>query len=225
MEHIILMAAAIILLGAFLQKPARLLAANIAEGTHRDGRQKRVDAVVSTRFLLAKAGSDVDHVDICGASDQPVGVMNDEAEAIEDFINVQWLNASEQSRKVVASEAITVEADIYAAASGKVQNEPTIAGTYWLIGKARLAAAADGDVIEAELHEPIKVVVVAAQSQDSLTDSTGGTADTTLAAISGSGADSDINNNFADLAAQLAKIKTDVAAFTHTTPAIVKRLT
>lgn len=36
-----------------------------------------------------------------------------------------------------------------------------------------------------------------------LTDSTGGTANGTLVAISGSGADADINNNFADLAAKL----------------------
>jgi hypothetical protein len=35
-----------------------------------------------------------------------------------------------------------------------------------------------------------------------LTDSSGGTADNTIAAVSGSGADSDINNNFADLAAK-----------------------
>jgi len=39
-----------------------------------------------------------------------------------------------------------------------------------------------------------------------LTDSTGGTADGTLAAISGSGADSDINNNFAECAAAIAAI-------------------
>ena len=38
---------------------------------------------------------------------------------------------------------------------------------------------------------------------ETLTDSTGGTASDTLAAISGSGADSDINNNFADLSSKL----------------------
>lgn len=45
--------------------------------------------------------------------------------------------------------------------------------------------------------------LAAATNTSELTDSTGGTADTTLAAISGSGADAGINNNFADLAAQL----------------------
>lgn len=39
-----------------------------------------------------------------------------------------------------------------------------------------------------------------------LTDSSGGTANDTIAAISGSGADADINNNFADLAAKINAI-------------------
>lgn len=37
----------------------------------------------------------------------------------------------------------------------------------------------------------------------SLTDSSGGTADNTVAAVSGSGADAAINNNFADLTAKV----------------------
>lgn len=37
----------------------------------------------------------------------------------------------------------------------------------------------------------------------SLTDNSGGTADNTVAAVSGSGADAAINNNFADLAAKV----------------------
>lgn len=56
---------------------------------------------------------------------------------------------------------------------------------------------------------------LSAQSQSSLTDSTGGTADTTLAAVTDTSATDQsgtINDNFADLAAQLANIKTDVGA-------------
>ena len=56
----------------------------------------------------------------------------------------------------------------------------------------------------------------AAQTQDSLTDSTGGTASTTLAAITAGAAydqadQTAIKNAIASLAAQLAKIRTDVA--------------
>lgn len=41
-----------------------------------------------------------------------------------------------------------------------------------------------------------------------LTDSTGGTADNTVAAVSGSGADTTINNNFADLIDQINQLRT-----------------
>jgi hypothetical protein len=44
-----------------------------------------------------------------------------------------------------------------------------------------------------------------------LTDSTGGTADNTVAAVSGSGADATINNNFADLIAKINALITDLA--------------
>ena len=59
-------------------------------------------------------------------------------------------------------------------------------------------------VVNANIADP------AAQTSSSITDSSGGTADGTLAAISGSGADSDINNNFADLAAKLNQAIADI---------------
>lgn len=49
---------------------------------------------------------------------------------------------------------------------------------------------------------------------DALTDSSGGTADGTVEAVSGSGADAAINNNFAELTAKynelLDRLKADV---------------
>lgn len=45
-------------------------------------------------------------------------------------------------------------------------------------------------------------------SVTALTDSTGGTANNTLTAISGSGADAAINNNFADLASKVNELRT-----------------
>ena len=52
---------------------------------------------------------------------------------------------------------------------------------------------------------------VAAQTQDTLTDSTTGTANTTLVDVGAAFSQSTLNDNFADIAAQLAKIKTDIA--------------
>ena len=50
-------------------------------GVHEGAITKKVDAAIATRHLLAKFGSDADHVNKCGASDIPLGPMNDEAEA------------------------------------------------------------------------------------------------------------------------------------------------
>lgn len=47
-------------------------------------------------------------------------------------------------------------------------------------------------------------------TSSTLTDSTGGTADTTVAAVSGSGDDANINNNFADLVAQINALRVDL---------------
>jgi hypothetical protein len=55
-----------------------------------------------------------------------------------------------------------------------------------------------------------------AVTMDDLTDSTGGTPATTLVAISGSGADTDINNNIASLTSQLTKAKADIVALRGT---------
>lgn len=72
-----------------------------------------------------------------------------------------------------------------------------------------------GDIQTVESGGQIKIedggMITAAGTQASaiadLTDSTGGTADGTLSAVSGSGADSAINNNFAELAADIDAIK------------------
>jgi|Deesub1362A_J573_1020465.scaffolds.fasta_scaffold18286_2 hypothetical protein len=55
-------------------------------------------------------------------------------------------------------------------------------------------------------------VADASQTQQSLTDNTGGTASTTLADCAGADnvSEAAIENNFASIAAQLAKVKTDV---------------
>ena len=52
------------------------------------------------------------------------------------------------------------------------------------------------------------IVQPAGANQAALTNSTGGTADGTLAAVSGSGADTDINNNFTELHTLLNEIRT-----------------
>jgi len=134
---------------------------NVAEGTHEGSLSKKADAVISTRFLMVKIGSDADHIAVCGAGDRPLGVATDEAEAIEDSVNVNLLGPSANTQKAVASEAIAVGESVFTAALGKVQNEPASAGTYFLVGRALTAAGADGEVIEIEPQAPTRTVVIA----------------------------------------------------------------
>ncbi len=134
---------------------------NVAEGTHEGSLTKKADAVISTRFLMVKIGSDADHIAVCGVGDRPLGIATDEAEGAEDLVNVNLLSPSASTQKAVASEAIAVGATVFTAASGKVQNEPVAAGTYYLAGRALTAAGADGEVIEIEPQAPIRTVVIA----------------------------------------------------------------
>ncbi len=108
---------------------------NVTEGTHEGSITKKTDAALSTRFSLVKIGSDADHIAVCGAGDRPLGIATDEAEAAEDNLNVNLLGSSSSTQKAVASEAIAVGDSVFTAASGKVQNEPGGAGTYYLVGR------------------------------------------------------------------------------------------
>lgn len=136
-----------------------LALANIAEGTHEGAITKLADAAITTRFLLVKFGTNVNHIAANDASDCPLGVCTDEPTADEAPVNVDLLGCGAWTRKVVASEAIDYNEDVYTAASGKVQDEPTAAGTYYHIGRAIQSASADGDVIEIVPTFPTAFVV------------------------------------------------------------------
>ena len=60
-----------------------------------------------------------------------------------------WLfRRGERHRENGRLEAIAKDADVYTAASGKVQDEPASAGTYYLVGRAATACTGDGDTFE-----------------------------------------------------------------------------
>lgn len=133
--------------------------ANIAEGTHEGSLTRKTDAAISTRYLLARVGSDADHVAVCGASNAPIGVFTDEAAAAEAFLALDLLGVSKRTTLLVASEPISAGAHLYTAANGKVQDLPTAPGTYYEVGLALTAAAADGDLLEASHCLPRKTIV------------------------------------------------------------------
>lgn len=136
-----------------------LCLANIGEGQHEGNITKRSDAVIASRYLLAKIGSDANHVNLAGVGDIPLGVITDEAAAIEDIVNVALFGASECTLKVQAAAAIAQGDFVVAGAAGQIRTLPVAAGTYYIIGRALTAAAAQGDIVEIDPSVPIQRVV------------------------------------------------------------------
>jgi len=142
-----------------IRNRGRLSACNVGEGTHAGGVTRKTDAAIATRHLLVKVGSDASHVAACGASEVPIGTVPDEASAAEENVEVALLGCAPSTRKMVASEAIDAGEKVYTAASGKVQDLPAGAGTYYCVGTALTPASADGDVIEVDPAPAQKEVV------------------------------------------------------------------
>lgn len=144
----------------FLPNQRLIPLANIAEGTHAGGCvTRKTDGAITTRFLLAKVGSDGDHVTTAGVSDIPIGVIEDEAAAAEDLVNVRMWGSSDRTCKAVSSAAIAVGDMIVAAASGQVRTLPGTTGTYYIIGRALQAAAGANETIEFDPYPAIQRVV------------------------------------------------------------------
>lgn len=124
--------------------------ANIAEGSHKGRTTRATDAAITTRFLLGKIGSDANHIAVSGSSDIPIGVITDESVAAEDLVNVNLLGCNAETQRMVASGVINAGDFIVPDASGKVKTLPGTTGTYYIVGRALTAAAADLDVIEVD---------------------------------------------------------------------------
>ena len=90
----------------------------------------------------------------------PLGVANDEASAAEESVNVQLLGSKQGTVLMVASAPITAGDLLQAAAAGKVATLGTGGnGTYYIVGRALNAAAADGDLVEVAHCVPVQRVV------------------------------------------------------------------
>ncbi len=129
------------------------------QGTHDAAKTVKLDGTVTVRNLLYKLGTDDNHVAVCAATaDAPLGTIDDEGVA-EDEVGLLILGKG-PTKKFVAAEAIAVGDALFTTTSGKVQNFPGAgAATYWQVGIALSAAAADGDIVEASDCVPVKLVV------------------------------------------------------------------
>jgi hypothetical protein len=139
-----------------------VICCNISEGVHGDGCvSKLTDAALAVRNVLVKIGSDISHVAVTTAGTEiPLGVVNDEASAAEENVNVQLLGSKQGTVLMVASAPVTAGDLLQAAGSGKVATLGTGGnGTYYIVGRALNAAAADGDLVEVAHCVPVQRVI------------------------------------------------------------------
>lgn len=148
-----------------LRRAAHVVAINTAPnfGTHKGVLSLESSAAIATRYLIGKIGADEGKVAVVSATaDQPLFVITDEASAAGQSVACQILGVSERTIPVVAAGAFDEAVDLYATAAGKVSVEPTVAGTYWRVGKSAQPSLGADQKIEMIPCEPERLVVVAA---------------------------------------------------------------
>jgi hypothetical protein len=136
----------------------KLILSNVAEGTHAGNITKVAAGPITQKYLLCKLDGETGNVSIASASDQPIGIATDEAEA-NDFVNIALLGACDTVKMTVASN-VGAGAIIVADANGKVQELPAATGTYYQVGIALAKADANG-IVECVSCLPIKHVITA----------------------------------------------------------------
>ena len=145
---------------AIARRRSRWQVANIAEGVSPTGkRTMQADAVGTARNLFVKIGSDSNHYALAGTADIALGVIGDQADAIDDPIAVDLLGVNEGTKLITASAAIAAGDMLVTAANGQARTLPATTGTYYIIGRAIEAAGAAGDVIQFVPCFPIQRVV------------------------------------------------------------------
>ncbi len=136
--------------------------ASVTPGTHDNALTKKADAAIAEN-LLVTTGTDELHTAICGASDVPLGVTLDSADAAEDPITVGMLGTG-KTRLLTASEAIGDGVLVYAAASGKIASTGT-----QCVGVSLATASANNDIIEVMTCVPQPTPGIAASLFDAQT--------------------------------------------------------
>ena len=132
------------------QKPAvaGLQFANIGEGIAPNGVKMFIpDAITTSRYLLYKKGSDVDHVAITTTGETPIGSSDDQADDVTVPMGINVFGAIRGTVKVVTDGTVADGNYVKCGTLGRVTVAVT---TDVVIGKALIgtdATAAAGDVI------------------------------------------------------------------------------
>ena len=119
----------------------RIVLANYIATPGGDEDTKLSDAAI-TRRSLVKLGSDENHIAPAGVGDIPLGATRD-GSALAAGVLVSFAQFGIYSRELegVASGAIAAGDLLVPGANGTVRTLPNATGTYYIIGRAKMAAA------------------------------------------------------------------------------------
>jgi len=138
-------------LGEFFANVVTITSVN----TFQEGRKTYLaDNPFTSRYLLAKVGTDASHIDICGAADVPLGVVPDMTPTTDVGGNLTYplpvnlFPVTNTTERLIASGPVALGAFVSPAAAGQVQTTPAVTGAYFVVGRALTAALAAGDMIE-----------------------------------------------------------------------------
>jgi len=123
------------------------------------------DAAFTSRYLIAKRGAYDYSIAIAGQGDLPFGVVPDMSPFPDPELSyplpVNILGLDEDTERMIASGAINIDSLLTTDAAGQIRAVPAAAGTYWVLGKAKTAAVAQGDQVEVIPCFPYQAVVAA----------------------------------------------------------------
>lgn len=135
-------------LGLAAWRRDHIVIASNAAGTHHGGRVTRVSVgAIATRYLVVKQSGTGLGIAAAGATDHPLGIVTDEADAADEAINVIMPGSADGTVMMVAAVAIAAGDVLYTAAAGTVTNV-AVAGCY-IVGTA-LTPAAVGETVEVD---------------------------------------------------------------------------
>jgi len=121
------------------------------------------DAAFTSRYLIAKRGEYDYSIAIAGQGDTPYGVVPDMTPTTDTDLSyplpVNILGLNEDTERMIASGAIAIDNLLTTDAAGQVRPVPSSAGTYWVLGKAKTAAAGQNDQVEVIPSFPYQVTV------------------------------------------------------------------
>jgi len=119
----------------------RIVLANYIAQPGGDEDSKLADAAI-TRRSLVKIGSDENHIALCGVGDIPLGATRDgSCTAASILVSFAQFGIYSRELEGFASGAIAAGDLLVAGANGAVRTLPVTTGTYYIIGRAKMAAA------------------------------------------------------------------------------------